>query len=191
MNEDQYLIVGLGNPGSKYSRTWHNCGFMTLEILSQRHHFNMRKIKFKGLYEQVNLFDKKVIFLKPQTYMNNSGESVKAVLDYYKIPIQNCLVIYDDIDIEIGKIRIRQWGSAGTHNGMRSIIKYLNSDRFPRIRIGIGPHPPYMDMIDYVMQNIPQNKQEELYEALNKAADAVEIFLKDDLDLAMNRLNGK
>ncbi|NLJ94681.1 MAG: aminoacyl-tRNA hydrolase [Clostridiaceae bacterium] len=190
MNKDQFLIVGLGNPGPKYSRTWHNCGFMALEILSQRHHFNLRKIKFKGLYNQVNLFGKKVIFLMPQTFMNLSGESVRAALDYFKIPLENCLVIYDDIDIETGKIRIRQWGSAGSHNGMRSIIKHLNSDRFPRIRVGIGPQPGNIDIVDYVMQNVPKDKQELLFEGLTKAADAVEIFLKETLDIAMNRLNG-
>lgn len=187
---DLFLIAGLGNPGAKYDRTWHNCGFMVLEILSERHHFQMRKIKFKGLLAEIQLFGKKVIFLEPHTYMNLSGESIQAACNFYKIPLENVLVIYDDVDIEIGKIRIRPWGSAGSHNGMRSIVKELGSNRFPRIRVGIGPQPEYLEIVDYVLQKVPQARQKDLFNGLNKAADAVEIFLKDNLDLAMNRLNG-
>ncbi|HZJ68390.1 MAG TPA: aminoacyl-tRNA hydrolase [Candidatus Eisenbacteria bacterium] len=185
-----FIIAGLGNPGKKYERSWHNCGYMVLEILSQRHDFTMRKIKFKSLCAEINLYGQKIIFLQPTTFMNNSGESIRAAVDFYKIPLENLLVIYDDIDIDVGKIRIRPWGSPGSHNGMRSIVKHLNDDNFPRIRVGIGPQVEGIDIVKYVLQSVPIDKQKMLFEGLNKAADAVEIILQDTLDLAMNRLNG-
>lgn len=188
--QNTYIIAGLGNPGKKYDRTWHNCGFMVLEILSQRHQFQMKKIKFKGLVSEQHLFGKKIIFLMPHTFMNLSGESIKEAMEFYQVPIENVMVIYDDIDIEIGKIRIRPWGSAGTHNGMKSIVKELKSDRFPRIRVGIGPLPEQLEIMNYVLQKVPTINQKAAFDGLMKAADAVEIFLKDNLDLAMNRLNG-
>ncbi|NLJ70284.1 MAG: aminoacyl-tRNA hydrolase [Clostridiaceae bacterium] len=189
MNQ-RIIVAGLGNPGLNYSRTYHNCGFMVLEILAQRHNFSLKRIKFKALTAEINFAGKKVLFMQPSTYMNRSGESIRAAVDFYKIPLANLLVIYDDIDIEIGKIRIRPWGSAGSHNGMRSIIEHLDSDQFPRIRVGIGPQPENIDIIQYVMSNVASDQQKIIFDALNKAADAVEITLKNDLDLAMNRLNG-
>lgn len=189
-DNNTYLVVGLGNPGKKYDRTRHNCGFMVLEILSQRHHFKISKIKFKGLLGESRLFGKKVLFLAPHTYMNLSGESVREAVDFYKIPVENLLVIYDDIDIPTGVIRIRPWGSAGSHNGMKSLVRQLSSDRFPRIRVGIGPEPDRIDIADYVLQTFPKSEEKQIYDGLCKAADAVEIFLESGLDLAMNRLNG-
>lgn len=185
-----FIVAGLGNPGKKYARTWHNCGFMVLEILSQRHKFSLGKIKYKGLSAEVNLFGKKVIFLMPTTFMNNSGESIRAAVDFYKIPLENLLVIFDDIDIEAGKIRIRPWGSPGSHNGMRSIVQHLNDHKFPRIRVGIGPQTEGVDIVKYVLQRVPKNKEKIIFEGLNKAADAVEIILEKTLDIAMNKLNG-
>ncbi len=188
--QNTYLIAGLGNPGPKYDRSWHNCGFMVLEILAERHHFSLHKIKFKGLTAELNLFGKKVIFLTPQTFMNNSGESIRQAVEYYHLPLEHVLVIYDDIDVEAGLIRIRPWGGAGSHNGMKSVIEQLGADRFPRIRVGIGPKPERMDVIDFVLQKIPEVRQKAAFEGLSKAADAVEIYLRETLDLAMNRLNG-
>jgi len=187
---ERFIIAGLGNPGPKYARTYHNCGYMVLEILSQRHNFSLKKIKFKALTAELNFAGQRVIFLQPTTYMNNSGESIREAVDFYKLPLENLLVIYDDIDIELGTIRIRSKGSGGSHNGMRSIIQHLSADDFPRIRVGIGPQPTNIDIVQYVMSNVAQNQQEELYAALNKAADAVEIMLEETLDIAMNRLNG-
>lgn len=189
-NQNMFVIAGLGNPGEKYDRSWHNCGFMVLEILAERHHFSMRKIRFKSLTAELTLFGKKVIFLAPQTYMNNSGEAIRAVMDYYRLPPENLLLIYDDIDVPVGHVRIRPFGGAGTHNGMKSVIEKLNNDRFPRIRVGIGPKPEELDMIAYVLQKIPEERQKTAYEGLVKAADAVEYFLRETLDIAMNRLNG-
>lgn len=186
----RFIIAGLGNPGPKYDRTYHNCGFMVLEILSQRHNFSLKRIKYKALTAEVNFAGHKVLFLQPSTYMNLSGQSIRQAVDFYKLPLENLLVIYDDIDVDIGTIRIRPWGSAGSHNGMRSIISHLNSDRFPRIRVGIGPKPPQMDIVQYVMSNIAVDQEQVMFDALNKAADAVEIILEETLDIAMNRLNG-
>jgi PTH1 family peptidyl-tRNA hydrolase len=189
LDETPWLIVGLGNPGSKYERTWHNVGFMTLEILSQRHKIPINKIKFKGLYGRGRIDDNTVIFLKPTTYMNLSGESVREAASYFRVPSERVLIIYDDLDIETGLVRIRQRGGPGTHNGMKSVVNCLATEDFPRIRVGIGPLPDRWQLVDYVLSEIPDERKQNCYDGLTTAADAVELAVRKGIDLAMNRCN--
>lgn len=189
MEQQPWLVAGLGNPGSKYERNWHNAGFMALEILSQRHHIPIDRIKFKGLYGQGQFAGQKVILIKPMTYMNLSGESIREAMAFFKIPPSQVLVIYDDLDIPVGDVRMRPSGSAGTHNGMRSIVEQLGSVQFPRIRVGIGPLPTRWELVHYVLSDIPADQQNAVWQALNKAADAVQWTLADGLEMAMNRVN--
>jgi PTH1 family peptidyl-tRNA hydrolase len=191
MDQTMWLIAGLGNPGRKYEMNWHNSGYMALEILAQRHKIAFDRVKFKGLTGQGVIGGQKCLLLKPGTYMNLSGESLQAALAFYKIPAANCLVIYDDVDIPVGQVRIRESGSAGTHNGMRSIVSRLGCEDFPRIRIGIGPQPENWDIADYVLSDIPAGVRETFWQALNKAVDAVEMTLAEGLDKAMNQFNRK
>ena len=133
-----YVIAGLGNPGKKYENTRHNMGFITIDQLAEKHNIKVDKLKFKALVGEGRIAGQKVMLVKPQTYMNLSGESIREVMNFYKLEPENLIVIYDDIDIEAGTLRIRKFGSAGTHNGMKSVVYQLQSDRFPRIRLGIG-----------------------------------------------------
>ena len=186
-----WLIAGLGNPGRKYELNWHNSGYMALEILAQRHKIAFDRVKFKGLTGQGVIGGQKCLLLKPGTFMNLSGESLQSALAFYKIPAANCLVIYDDVDIPVGQVRLRESGSAGTHNGMRSIVGRLGCEDFPRIRIGIGPQPENWDIADYVLSDIPAGVREIFWQALNRAVDAVEMTLAEGLDKAMNQFNRK
>lgn len=190
-SENLWLVAGLGNPGRQYEKTWHNAGFMALDILSQRHQINLNRIKFKGLFGRGQIKGNQVILLKPTTYMNLSGESVREAASYFKIPLHRVLVIYDDLDIEIGNVRIREKGGPGTHNGMRSLVGCLGSELFPRIRVGIGPLPNNRELVSYVLSEIPDDIRQVLWEGLNIAADAVEISVSKNLSLAMNRCNKK
>lgn len=145
-----FVIAGLGNPGAKYADTRHNIGFITVDYLSQQLNISVNKIKHKALVGEGRIGSEKVLLVKPQTYMNLSGESILDVVEYYKLPMENLIIIYDDVDLDKGVLRIRPKGSSGSHNGMKSIIYLLNRDDFPRIRIGIGKQPEYMDLADYV-----------------------------------------
>lgn len=189
--ENFWLIAGLGNPGRKYELNWHNCGYMVLDILARRHKINIDRIRFKGLLGQGRIAGEKCLMLKPSTYMNLSGEAIAEAMDYHKIPTARCLVIYDDVDIPAGQVRIREAGGSGTHNGMRSIIGRLGRDDFPRIRVGIGPKPEQWDIADYVLSDIPPARRELMQQILDNAADAAETILKDGLDRAMNIFNRK
>lgn len=191
MDQQPWLIAGLGNPGSQYEHNWHNMGFMALEILSQRHKLPVTRIRFKGLTAQGSLADQKVILLKPTTYMNLSGESIREALAFFKIPPQRCLVLFDDLDIPVGQIRIRPSGGPGTHNGMRSIVSCLGTEDFPRIRIGIGPLPEHWELVRYVLSDVSQDRQETVWQSLCKAADTVELIVSTGLEPAMNRMNRK
>lgn len=188
-SDSLWLIVGLGNPGTKYEKTWHNVGFMALEILSQKHKIAINRIKFKGLFGKGSIGDSQVILLKPTTYMNLSGESVREAAAFFRVPKERIIILYDDLDIETGLIRIRQNGGPGTHNGMRSIVSCLASEDFPRIRIGIGPLPERWQLVDFVLSEIPADRQKLCYEGLESAAKAVEIAVSKGVDLAMNRCN--
>lgn len=184
-----YLIVGLGNPENEYSKTRHNMGFDTINEIAKNNNINITKSKFKGLYETGIIQGEKVILLKPQTYMNLSGESVKEIVDFYNIQPKEIIVIYDDIDIDKGKIKIRKKGSAGSHNGMKSVIKELNSSEFGRVRVGIGQPEFKNDMVNYVIGKVPEEEQEILQQGVKRAAEAVEEIIKNGIDIAMNKFN--
>lgn len=183
-----YLIVGLGNPEEEYSNTRHNMGFNVINKLAEEYKIDVNKNKFDALLGTGSIEGEKVILLKPQTYMNLSGKSIIQVVNFYKIPLQNVFVIYDDIDIAPGLIRIRKKGSSGSHNGMKSVVAELNSEDFARIRVGIGK-PENDDMINYVIGKIPKEGQELLEEGVLKAKQAVVEILKNGLDRAMNKFN--
>lgn len=183
-----YLIVGLGNPGKEYQNTRHNAGFMVLNYMSEKFNIPITKIKHKGLLGEGTIAGQKVLLLKPQTYMNLSGQSVRDVIEYYKIDLDKLIVIYDDIDIDTGSVRIRKKGSAGTHNGMKSIIYDIQSDEFPRIRIGIG-RDDSMKLEHYVLSKFKADEVTIIEEAIIKAAKAVEVTIERGIDKAMNEYN--
>lgn len=186
----EFLIVGLGNPGDKYEYTRHNAGFLTLDRLCVEEDFKINKIKFKSVMGEVRLNGHRCIVIKPQTFMNNSGEAVKEVCSFYKIPPENVIVIFDDISLPCGKLRIRRKGSDGGHNGIKSIIFHLNSDNFPRVKMGVGakPHPDY-DLADWVLSTIKKDEMENFKEAVNDACEAVKLIVDGKTDIAMNKFN--
>ena len=184
-----YLIVGLGNPEPEYNKTRHHMGFDVINKLAKKYNINLNKNNFNAIYQNAIIEGEKVILVKPQTYMNSSGESVKQFVDFYKIPIENVLVIYDDMDTEIEKIRIRSKGGPGSHNGMKSLICELNSEEFPRIRVGIGRPKNEFDRIDYVIGHINEEEYKRLVIGQNKAVDAISYFIKNGIDNTMNKYN--
>ena len=184
-----YLIIGLGNPEEEYSKTRHNMGFNAINKIADQYGIKVNKSKFQGLYESAIIEGKKVMLIKPQTYMNLSGECIKQFVDFYKIQKEEILVIYDDMDIEPGKIKIRKKGGAGGHNGMKSIIKMLGTEEFARIRTGIGRPKHSGDDIKYVIGAIPEEEIPKLDEGVEKAKEAVIEILKNGIDSAMNKLN--
>ena len=187
-----YLIVGLGNPGSKYWNTRHNVGYAALEALAEKLHIKVDRVKFQGLTGQGSYEGMKVILLKPTTYMNLSGQSVSAAARFYKIPPEHIIVLSDDISLDPGRLRIRKNGSAGGHNGLKSIISSLGSQEFPRIKIGVGakPHPDY-DLADWVLSTFPLAQREEMEETYKRAADAVLLLMTKGPEAAANKFNGK
>lgn len=186
----EFLIVGLGNPGKQYEGTRHNAGFMALDAIAAKHHAEMKKIKFKGLVRECRLGGKKALLLKPSTYMNLSGQSVKEAMQFYKLPPEKVLVIFDDINLEPGRLRIRRKGSDGGHNGMKNIIYLSGSDQFPRIKLGVGkkPHPDY-NLADWVLSRFTEQEKKELDTALENAAAAAELIVSGSVDKAMNLYN--
>lgn len=184
-----YLIVGLGNPETDYTNTRHNMGFDVINEIAERNNIKITKSKFKGLYGTSIIQGQKVILLKPQTYMNLSGESIKEAVNFYNIQPEEIIVIYDDIDTEKGNIRIRKKGGPGSHNGMKSVIKEINFSDFSRIRVGIGQPQFKNDMINYVLGAIPEKEQEILKKGVKKASEAVEEIIKNGIDIAMNKFN--
>ena len=186
----EWLVVGLGNPGDKYENTRHNAGFMVVDELAERLHVPVQRLKYKALTNTAEEGGKRVLLMKPVTYMNLSGEAVRQAAEFYKIPPERVLVISDDVSLPVGKLRIRKGGSAGGHNGLKSIIAQLGSDRFPRLKIGVGekPHPDY-DMADWVLSKFAGADRQMIEEAMKRAADAVECLLRDGADQAMNKFN--
>ena len=174
-----FLIVGLGNPEEDYSNTRHNMGFNTINKLSKEYNISVEQKKFQGLFGSGIIEGQKVILLKPQTFMNLSGESIREVMDFYKIEEENLIVIYDDIDIEPGNIKIRKTGGAGTHNGMKSVMKNVKSEKFARIRIGIGKPEHKHDLINYVIGAISEEDIEILDKATSTAKEAIIAIIKD------------
>ncbi|NLG88642.1 MAG: aminoacyl-tRNA hydrolase [Clostridiaceae bacterium] len=186
-----FIIAGLGNPGKEYERTRHNTGFLCIDYLSALYRIPVSKIKFKSLIGEGIIQGKKVVLAKPQTYMNNSGEAIKAIADYYKVDAGNVVIIYDDVDLEPGVIRIRPKGSSGTHNGMKSIIYHLQTDEFPRFRIGIGKPPENVDMVSYVLGVFSEEEQRIINEVIERTAMAVGDFLAAGIETAMSKYNGR
>ncbi|MBR2877378.1 MAG: aminoacyl-tRNA hydrolase [Clostridia bacterium] len=186
----EYLIVGLGNPGKKYETTRHNAGFMCIDTLTEKEHFEVKKLKFHALVGDCYIDGHKVIVMKPQTMMNNSGQAISECASFYKIPVENIIVIYDDISLEPGKLRIRRKGSAGGHNGIKSIISHLGSENFPRVKLGVGakPHPDY-DLVDWVLGSFPKEHLKLINEACENAYEAIKIMLTGDIDSAMSKFN--
>lgn len=184
-----YLIVGLGNPEEDYSNTRHNMGFDTINKISKKYGIEVNQKKFKGLIGKGIIEGKKVILLKPQTFMNLSGESIRECIDFYKIDIKNLIIIYDDIDIEPGIIKLRKKGGAGSHNGMKSVVSQLKTTDFCRIRIGIGCPEDKANLIEYVIGAIDEEEVPLLEEGVCKASKALEEILKNGFDIAMNKYN--
>lgn len=184
-----YYIVGLGNPGLQYENTRHNAGFLTIDYLADKYGIDVKKLKFKSLYGQGMISGHKVMLIKPQTYMNNSGEAVRDIKNFYKFDSDKLIVVYDDIDINFGSIRIRKKGSAGTHNGMKSIIYQLQDDSFPRIKISVGKKPDYIDLANFVLSGFSEKEASVMRDEIGLAADAIELMIKDGIDKSMNKFN--
>lgn len=187
----EYLICGLGNPGPKYDMTRHNAGFLYLDRLADRLGVPVKKLKFKALVGDAELNGVRCLLMKPQTFMNLSGEAVRDAADFYKIPPEKILVVFDDISLEPGVLRIRRKGSDGGHNGIKSILYHLGSDAFPRIKIGVGkkPHPDY-DLAAFVLSKFPADAQKPLADAIDRAVEATPLIVTGQIDQAMNRCNG-
>lgn len=187
-----YLIAGLGNPGTQYEMTRHNIGFHTIEYIADELGIKVKKLKYKALYGEGEVNGEKVFLVKPQTFMNLSGESIVEFVRFFKIPIENVIIISDDISLDVGRIRIRAKGSAGGHNGLKSIIYMLNSDAFARVRIGVGePNHKEYDLADYVLGKFQKDEIPILEEAIVKAYKAVGEIMARGTQSAMNKYNGK
>lgn len=182
------LIVGLGNPGREYEGTRHNCGFMVIDKLAEKLNVSVDQNKFKGLYVKFKYHGEDVILLKPQTYMDLSGESVSTLMQFFKIEIEDLLVIYDDLDMPVGKLRLRKTGSAGGHNGIKNIIAHLNSQDFKRIRVGIDRHK-YMKVVDYVLSRFTKEETDAINQGIENAVNAIIDYLDHGFDYIMNRYN--
>lgn len=185
-----YVIAGLGNPGRKYAKTRHNVGFDTLDIVADRYRIDMGTEKFRALCGTGVIDGQKVILVKPQTFMNLSGESLRLVCDFYKIHVEEeLIVIYDDISLEPGQIRVRKKGSAGGHNGMKSIIQHLGTQEFKRVKVGIGAPPVGYDLVDYVLGHFPFAERIDMENAFDRAARAAAALVTEDAEKVMNEYN--
>lgn len=183
-----FLIVGLGNPGSQYEDTRHNIGFKVVDNIAKEYNIEINRQKFKGMCGEGFINGEKVILLKPSTYMNLSGESIREVVDFYKLSNEDLVVIYDDISLDVGRLRIREKGSAGGHNGIKSIIVHLGTDIFPRIKVGVGQ--PNVDLVNYVLGKFTKEEMEILSESIDASTKAVREMLSSDVKTAMNIYNG-
>jgi len=186
-----YIIVGLGNPTREYQATRHNIGFDAITRLSDDYNIPMGLKKHKAICGTGYIGNEKVVLAQPQTYMNLSGESVRELVDFYKVPAENVIVIYDDISLDPGQLRIRQKGSAGGHNGIKSIIAHLNTQEFPRIKIGVGDKPAGWDLADYVLSRFLKEEEPVMRDALKNTSEAVKSTLLDGIESAMNLYNRK
>lgn len=186
----EYIIVGLGNPGTEYEDTRHNIGFMTIDTLCQKLGVNCKKLRFKSLTCEAVISGKNCLIMKPSTYMNKSGEAVTEAMQFYKIPPERTIIVYDDISLEPGRLRIRRKGSDGGHNGIKSIIYLSGSDTFPRIKMGVGakPHPDY-NLADWVLGRFKKEDGEALEQAFSNAVSALELMVDGKIDQAMNKFN--
>lgn len=190
-NIERYLVAGLGNPGMQYELTRHNAGFRAADRLAEKHGFVFNRHKFDSVFAETEISGKRVIILKPQTFMNLSGKAVSEIAAFYKIPAQRMIIMFDDISLDTGTIRIRRRGSAGGHNGMKDIIELLGTQEIPRIKIGVGERPDRSaDLKDWVLGKIPQECEKEFSDALDRAAAAAEDIILHGVDCAMNKYNG-
>ena len=185
-----HLVVGLGNPGGKYTFTRHNTGFLALDFIAEKCGVKVDRVRFKSLCADTRIGEHRVLLMKPQTFMNLSGEAVRDAADFYKIPPENIIVLFDDINFDVGAMRIRRSGSDGGHNGIKSIIYQLNSDAFPRVKIGVGKKPsPDYDLADYVLGTYSDADKKTLFSAFSRVYDGVELILSGQMDKAMNLYN--
>lgn len=184
-----YIIVGLGNPSKRYEDTRHNIGFKTIDALADKLNIKVNKIKFKGLVGEGRIAGEKVILLKPHTFMNNSGESVVEILNFYKLKPENLLVVVDDIDIEFAQLKIKKNGSAGTHNGLKSIVNLIGSKDFARFKIGVGKKHPNEDLASFVLSNFPSRDKKHIEDAVDACSESIIKTVTDGIDVAMNFYN--
>lgn len=185
-----YIIVGLGNPGGKYEMTRHNAGFLAMDLLAIEDGFDIKKLKHHALVADAEINGKRCLVMKPQTMMNNSGEAVGDAARFYKIPPENVIIVYDDISLDVGQTRIRRKGSAGGHNGIKSIIAHLGSENFPRVKVGVGKKPnPEYDLVSWVLGRFPKDAESDLKSALENSTKAVRLIVNDEIDKAMNLYN--
>lgn len=186
----EYIIVGLGNPGIQYENTRHNAGFLAVDALAKKYDISVNSHKFKSLVGTANIGGKSCLVMKPETYMNNSGEAVEQAMEFYKIPLENVIVIFDDISLEPGAMRIKRKGSAGGHNGIKSIIALCGGENFPRIKIGVGKKPrPDYDLADWVLSKFTEDDMKKLEKINENACTACELILSDNISEAMNKFN--
>ncbi len=185
-----FLVVGPGNPGEKYAKTRHNIGFMAIDYMSEKLGVKVNKAKFKALIGECNIASKRVILMKPQTFMNHSGEAVREAMDFYKLSSENILVIYDDVSLVPGKMRVRLKGSAGGHNGIKSIIEHLGTNEFPRIKIGVGAKPnPEYDLADWVLGTFDKNDMELVSQCIQNTVECTELIVGGNTNKAMEKYN--
>ena len=186
----EYIIAGLGNPGTEYENTRHNIGFMTIDTLCEKYKVNCKKLKFKALTCDTVIAGKRCLIMKPDTFMNKSGEAVTEAMSFYKIPPERTIIVYDDISLEPGKMRIRRKGSDGGHNGIKNIIYLSGADTFPRIKMGVGakPHPDY-NLADWVLGHFKKEDGEKLEQCFQNAVSALELMVDGKIDQAMNKYN--
>lgn len=187
--ENLFVIAGLGNPGRKYDNTRHNVGFDTIDLLSSKHGIKVSKVNFKAITGDGRIGGERVLLVKPQTFMNLSGESVREIVEWYKLPMSRLLLVYDDVDLPMGRVRIRAKGSSGSHNGMKSVIYQLGSDEFPRIRIGIGSAPEGWDLADYVLSRFGSEDRKTIDGSVANAASAAAVWISSGIEAAMNQYN--
>jgi len=184
-----YIIAGLGNPGKEYENTRHNAGFSVIDELANKHNIDIDNSKFKGMLGKGVINGEKVVLVKPLTYMNNSGECIRAVMDYYKTDIDDFIVVFDDISLDVGKLRVRPKGSAGGHNGIKSIIAHLGSDGFKRVKFGVGNKPSGWDLADWVLGRFNKEDEKTLEDAKKRACEAIETIMAEGTEFAMNKFN--
>ena len=186
----EYIIAGLGNPGSKYEMTRHNAGFLAMDLLAIEENINIRKLKFHALVADAVIGGRKCLLMKPQTMMNNSGEAIGEAARFFKVPADRIIVMFDDVSLDVGQTRIRRKGSAGGHNGIKSIISHLGSEDFPRVKIGVGKQPnPEYDLVDWVLGRFPKEQEADLKKALENTVEAVRLIVDGKTEEAMNRFN--
>lgn len=189
-NSIDYIVVGLGNPDKKYENTRHNAGFNAIDAIAKSLNADVKKMKFKSLIGEVKIKDIKCLLMKPLTYMNNSGEAVVEAMNFYKVPIEHVIVIFDDISLEPSQMRVRRKGTHGGHNGIKSIIHLTGEENFPRVKLGVGkkPHPDY-NLADWVLSNFNKDEKLEMSKAYDKCEDIVSLIIQNNIDEAMNKYN--